>query len=130
MVGGGQSPVLCYDEMIARVAEEYLARPHKKPQFILVGTYGPHFPYVAPPDLFYKYLKTARLPATFGTKENFINPVLCTLREANVRSEVGLACQAAYKGMVENMAYGIPTGRCAPGGRMEPPRIQLNCLAL
>ncbi len=103
VVGGGQSPVLWYDEMIARAAEEYLARPHKKPQFILVGTYGPHFPYVAPTALFYKYLKTARLPATFGTKEDFMNPVLCTLREANAHPEVGLACQAAYKGMVEHM---------------------------
>ncbi len=102
VVGGGQSPVLCYDEMVTRAAEEYLARPHEKPQFILVGTYGPHFPYVAPPELFYKYLKTARLPATFGTRDDFINPVLCALQEPDIRPEVGLACQAAYKGMVEH----------------------------
>lgn len=103
VVGGGQSPVLCYDEMIAREAERYLAQPHQKPQFIVVGTYGPHFPYVAPPDLFYKYLKVAQLPATFGTKENFMNPLLCKLREVNARPEVGLACQAAYRGMIEHM---------------------------
>ena len=103
VVGGGESPVLHYDELVIQAAVDYLAQPHEKPQFILVGTYGPHFPYVAPPELFYKYLKTARLPATFGTKEDFMNPVLCALREPDARPEVGLACQTAYKGLVEHM---------------------------
>ncbi|SBW02208.1 conserved hypothetical protein [uncultured Eubacteriales bacterium] len=103
VVGGGQSPVLCYDEMVVRSAEEYLSQSHEKPQCIVVGTYGPHFPYVAPPELFYKYLKTARLPATFGVEEAFMNPVLRSLQEPDARPEVVLACQAAYKGLIEHM---------------------------
>lgn len=103
VVGGGESPVLAYDEMVTRAAEEYLDQAYKKPQCIVVGTYGPHFPYVAPPELFYKYLKTARLPETFGMEEAFMNPVLRSLQEPDPRDEVVLACQAAYKGLVEHM---------------------------
>ncbi|MDD3429667.1 MAG: sulfatase-like hydrolase/transferase [Oscillospiraceae bacterium] len=102
VVGGGESPVLSYDEMVVRTAEEYLNKPHEKPQFILVGTYGPHFPYVAPPQLFEKYLKTAVLPQTFHKKEDFINPVLESLQEPDANPEVALACQAAYKGLIEH----------------------------
>ena len=65
VVGGGASPVVCYDDMVLDALEQYLAQPHSKPQLIVVGTYGPHFPYVAPPELFLKYLKTAQLPATW-----------------------------------------------------------------
>ena len=69
MVGGGASPVVCYDDMVLDALEQYLAQPHSKPQLIVVGTYGPHFPYVAPPELFLKYLKTAQLPATWQGNE-------------------------------------------------------------
>ena len=69
VVGGGASPVVCYDDMVLDALEQYLAQPHSKPQLIVVGTYGPHFPYVAPPELFLKYLKTAQLPATWQGNE-------------------------------------------------------------
>ncbi|MFV0353280.1 MAG: sulfatase-like hydrolase/transferase [Oscillospiraceae bacterium] len=101
VVGGGTSPVLCYDEMVARAAQQYLSVPHKKPQFIVVGTYGPHFPYVAPPALFLKYLKQfgSNFP-TDGLKSP-LNPVIDSLREPAFNKDVALACQAAYAGLVE-----------------------------
>ena len=50
-MGGGDSPVLAYDRYVVDEALDYLSQEHERPQFITVGTYGPHFPYVAPEDL-------------------------------------------------------------------------------
>lgn len=102
VVGGGESPVVYYDEMVAQAAIDYLAQPHEKPQFILVGTYGPHFPYVAPRPLFEKYLRTVQLPPDFAADAQTLGPMLRALQEPHARREVALACNAAYKGMVEH----------------------------
>lgn len=89
---------------LVRVNPQFcVTRPHDKPQCIVVGTYGPHFPYVAPPELFFNYLDKARVPVTFDGEEDFINPILRALQARRVREEVVLACQAAYRGMVEHM---------------------------
>lgn len=52
--GPGDSPVLRYDEAVTGAAEELLrARSvSERPLFLTVGWYGPHHPYVAPPDLY------------------------------------------------------------------------------
>jgi choline-sulfatase len=42
VVGGGDSPVLAYDREVIAAAIDYLSKDHKKPQCIVVGTYGPH----------------------------------------------------------------------------------------
>ena len=102
VVGGGVSPVICYDDMVMDELERYLNRPHSKPQLIVVGTYGPHFPYVAPPELFLKYLKTAHLPATWQGREPWLNAQQRNLQEPGTSAEIVLACQAAYKGLVEH----------------------------
>jgi choline-sulfatase len=59
VIGGGDSPVLRYDKDVIQAALEFLSKKHEKPQCILIGTYGPHFPYVAPPELFRKYRAAA-----------------------------------------------------------------------
>ena len=51
-IGTGDSPVLAYDRYVVDHALEYLAQDHDRPQFLTVGTYGPHFPYVAPKELY------------------------------------------------------------------------------
>ena len=112
VVGGGQSPVLCYDEMVTRAAEEYLARPHEKPQFILVGTYGPHFPYVAPPELFQKYLDRVELPVLRGQAPEALNAYLRAHR-VEATEEVARGVRAAYCGMVECMDGQIGRVRAA-----------------
>ncbi|MEI3049317.1 MAG: sulfatase-like hydrolase/transferase [Roseburia inulinivorans] len=50
-VGAGES---CqnYDKMVIEQVLEYLEEPHEKPQFILVGTYGPHFPYITSKEMY------------------------------------------------------------------------------
>ena len=113
VVGGGASPVVCYDDMVLDALEQYLAQPHSKPQLIVVGTYGPHFPYVAPPELFLKYLKTAQLPATWQGNEPWLNAQQRNLQEPNTRAEIVLACQAAYKGLVEHTDGLIGRARAA-----------------
>ena len=102
VVGGGESPVVCYDQMVLRALEEYLSRPHRKPQCIVVGTYGPHFPYVAPAALFRKYLSAAQLPPTWPGEFSWHNALQRALRQPGDRAEIALACQAAYKGLVEH----------------------------
>lgn len=113
VVGGGASPVVCYDDMVLDALEQYLAQPHSKPQLIVVGTYGPHFPYVAPPELFLKYLKTAQLPAAWQGNEPWLNAQQRNLQEPNTRAEIVLACQAAYKGLVEHTDGLIGRARAA-----------------
>ena len=53
-VGGGESPVINYDRVVIQAALDYLAEEHEKPQLIVVGVYGPHFPYVAPKAFYEK----------------------------------------------------------------------------
>lgn len=54
-IGAGNSPTLEYDRYVVSEALNYLKNDHEIPQFLCVGTYGPHHPYVAPKEL-YEYL--------------------------------------------------------------------------
>lgn len=103
VVGGGESPVLQYDEMVIDSILNYLSEPHDKPQCIIVGTYGPHFPYVAPKELYMKYQDRVNIPNTFYDKPYKEIPFLKNKYQANLTEEMALACQTAYCGMIENM---------------------------
>lgn len=113
VVGGGESPVVSYDRMVLDRLEEYLAQPHRKPQLIVVGTYGPHFPYVAPEALFRKYLRTAQLPPSWPGRDFPLNVQQRALLPEDDRAEIALACQAAYKGLVEHTDALVGRARCA-----------------
>lgn len=99
VIGGGESPVIHYDEMVVKTALEYLSQKHEKPQLIVVGTYAPHFPYVAPEELYKKYRKTASLPALFHQTPDYMNPILVN-RKNVVDEETALAANAAYLGLI------------------------------
>lgn len=99
MIGGGDSPVLQYDEYVVQTALQYLREEHEKPQLIVVGTYAPHFPYVAPPELFREYEKIAKIPPMFHETPDYMNPLL-QARKNVVNEETVLAAQAAYMGMI------------------------------
>ena len=47
LIGSGDTPVREYDRQVTAAALDYLSRDHDRPQLIVVGTYGPHFPYIA-----------------------------------------------------------------------------------
>lgn len=100
VAGGGTSPVLEYDRFVADTALEYLSQPHDKPQCVCVSVYGPHFPYVAPKELYEKYRERVSLPPAFD------DSVDCdVLKHYPVEADemVALACQAAYCGMIEHV---------------------------
>ena len=62
LIGGGNSPTLEFDRYVVEHALEYLAHSYEQPQFLCVGTYGPHHPYVAPKDLFAYYYDKIDVP--------------------------------------------------------------------
>ena len=74
----GESPVRYYDDMVLEKALEYLSVAHDKPQCIVVGTFGPHFPYVADKELYEKYKARGYLPSNFTDDPDFVrnNPWL------------------------------------------------------
>lgn len=97
-IGAGDSPVLAYDRYVVDKALEYLRQDHDRPQFLTVGTYGPHFPYVAPPDLYGYYYDRVALEDVSDAFQGY--PALAgKMQEAD--PEVARAARAAYYGLVE-----------------------------
>ena len=97
-IGAGDSPVLAYDRYVVKNALDYLAMDHEKPQFITVGTYGPHFPYVAPKELYDYYYDKVSLDDVDGDYAG--HPVLeGKMQETD--PEVVRAARAAYYGLTE-----------------------------
>ena len=97
-IGAGDSPVLAYDRYVVEHALAYLAEDHEKPQFLTVGTYGPHFPYVAPKELYDYYYDKVTLDDVDGDYVG--HPVLDgKMQEAD--PDVVRAARAAYYGLVE-----------------------------
>lgn len=101
VIGGGESPVLHYDEMVVETAVRYLEETHEKPQLVFVGTYAPHFPYVAPEKLYKKYLDRVEVPDTFEHSLP-MNPLL-ERRKKQTDRETARQAMAAYCGMIEHM---------------------------
>lgn len=108
MVGAGESNVMHYDRMVVDATLRYLLEEHEKPQFILIGTYSPHFPYIIDEEMYLKYLKRAKKPAFFDmdTLPEYVKDF--PLMQAHVRDErvtwdVAKGCVAAYCGMIERM---------------------------
>lgn len=101
-VGGGNSPVLEYDRAVIKAALEYLKKDHEKPQCVVVGTYGPHCPFVAPPELFDYYRARVALPATAANRPNYRHSAL-THKEQDAAEEIVLTARAAYFGMITNL---------------------------
>lgn len=101
VVGAGNSPVLAYDRAVVRKAIEYLREPHSRPQCLVVGTYAPHFPYVAPRRWYEYYLKNGDMP--HNQKPD------CALHPATAHKEQPCSAErmrqfrAAYYGMISHM---------------------------
>lgn len=101
--GGGETPVVNYDRVVINSILEYLNQDHDRPQLIVVGVYGPHFPYVAPKELYEKYLHRVNLPETFRDEPKYLNPILRQMQHPDVSDEKELAILAAYCGLIEQM---------------------------
>lgn len=111
LAGAGTSPVLEYDRTVIAAALDYLQQDHDKPQCIVVGTYGPHFPYIAPPELFEMYRGHTDTPASWNPEGHDPNPIVDGKRQRTRKSpladeptpvteEILHAIRAAYFGMI------------------------------
>lgn len=108
-VGGGNSPALEYDRYVVSQAVSWLGRDHERPQCLVVGTYGPHHPYVAPPELYQYYHDRVSLP---GNLEADI-PSYCREKPRDSREDLVRAVRAAYYGMIEFEDSCVGTVRAA-----------------
>lgn len=107
-VGAGESPVIHYDRMVVQAALDYLSEDHEKPQFIIVGTYGPHFPYITDRKLYEKYLDRAEKPYGFDKEEipGYLDGFSVLNRRVKpeaVTWEIAKGALAAYCGQIESM---------------------------
>ena len=100
IIGGGNSPTLEFDRYVVQNAIDYLKDSYDKPQFLCVGTYAPHHPYVAPKELYDYYLdkveasdETIDFPISDYYKNLFVDK----------SPEVVKAVRASYYAMVEFM---------------------------
>ncbi|NMA64680.1 MAG: sulfatase-like hydrolase/transferase [Clostridiaceae bacterium] len=101
VIGGGESPVLHYDEYVISRALEYLSKPHDKPICMVVGVYAPHFPYVAPEELFGKYWERTELPDSWLDETE--HPLLKRYVQQDADEDTVRGALAAYLGMIENV---------------------------
>lgn len=105
--GPGHSAVLDFDRDVADAACSVI-RNHdgKRPLFLTVGFYGPHCPYIAPPELYKHYFDTLPVPEPItdeyrsnihpAIREWYANRNLETVATEDVRR-----IRAAYYTMVE-----------------------------
>lgn len=127
-VGAGESPVMHYDRMVVDTALRYLKEEHEKPQFILAGTYGPHFPYIVSKEMYLKYYDRVQKPEFFDRNDRpdyleGFDVLNRRMKGGEVTWEIGRGALAAYCGLIEIMdgqigelwdafqAYGKRTGR-------------------
>jgi len=101
IIGGGLSPVLAYDKAVVQAALDYLSQDHEKPQCLVVGTYGPHHTFVAPPEKYAYYKERVDVPVSFRTES--ANPILNQLRQEQLDEETVRKVRAAYLGMIETI---------------------------
>lgn len=99
VVGGGLSPVLAYDDEILTLAAAKLKEEHNQPWFVVIGFYGPHFPYVCDEGLYKKY-KNRFTPdeSCYEKAESVYHHLQQASDPTHVRN-----IKAAYCGMVEMM---------------------------
>ncbi|QSO47394.1 sulfatase-like hydrolase/transferase [Alicyclobacillus mengziensis] len=102
IIGGGNSPVLEYDRAVIQAAKGYLSQRHDKPQCVVVGTYGPHFVYVSPPELYKYYQGIVGIPRHNQRNTNYSHPLLEAKRR-EVDDERIVKARAAYYGMIETL---------------------------
>ncbi len=101
IIGEGDSPVRAYDRYVTQRGIEYLESTPERPQALVIGTYGPHFPYVGDPERMAYYRPRIR-NAYSEEKVNYLMEAAEAKRQRIGQEElVELRC--AYYAMVEEM---------------------------
>lgn len=99
LIGGGTSPVLEYDRQVISSAIKYINADCERPRLTVVGVFGPHHPFVAPPKLYRHYREIVDFPLDYGKSSNFLHPVVEKHRQS-IDDNVMLDIRAAYYGMI------------------------------
>jgi choline-sulfatase len=118
LAGGGDSPVLQFDGDVIEACERFLAERGKggqgrqdgqdrqeKPLFLTVGLYGPHTPYVSPPELFEQALQAmegqdAPIPIDAKPQHPWIEKWFKAVKIREITDEEIRRVRAAYAGSV------------------------------
>ncbi len=112
VAAAGRSPVLEYDSYVISAALDYLRQDHDRPQCLVIGTYGPHFPYIAPPEFFQLYDGQLSAPPSWDPEGRDPIPFIDAKRqrtrvsplsgeEEPVTTDIMLAMRSAYFGMIQ-----------------------------
>jgi choline-sulfatase len=103
--GPGNSNVVEYDKVVTAAASDFLAEDHDSPFFLMVGLYGPHCPYVCPPDLYDYYYGQVAPPKVPDGFQASVHPAVRHWYRARRVDEATpddiRRCRAAYYGLVE-----------------------------
>lgn len=101
VVGEGDSPVLSYDREIVDLALDFYSKDYEKPQMTVVGTYAPHFPYVANNDKMEHYRSIFEKLYEDEYKPFDLPPVDAKMQRTTKEDIIEL--RSAYYAMVETM---------------------------
>lgn len=99
IIGAGNSPTLEFDRYVVEKAVDYLKDSYEKPQFLCVGTYSPHHPYVAPKELYDYYYE--KIGCESLSDVDLPLPAFYSNIFQDKDKEVVRAVRAAYYAMVE-----------------------------
>ncbi len=88
---------MAYDDSILEAAIHYLRQKHDQPLFVIVGFYGPHFPYVCEPALYEKYKERFAIDDSLNLPAD---EVYANNQQASTPEHVR-NINAAYCGLVE-----------------------------
>lgn len=96
-VGAGYSPVHAYDDHVTQTALDYIEKKDDQPHFIVIGFYGPHFPYACEKEMYQKYQQRIQEDDSLGLSAH---EVYKELQQDSTTKHVA-HIKAAYVGMVE-----------------------------
>lgn len=101
LIGSGDTPIREYDWKVVADALGYLSRDYERPQMVVVGTYGPHFPYVADAERMEHYRDALRK----AYREERASFPVETLNRKIQYADAGdvIELRAAYYALVEEM---------------------------
>ena len=105
--GAGHSAVLDFDREVVNAAMDHIReRRDTRPLFLTLGFYGPHCPYIAPPNLYRQYYDALPAPERIsGEYRKSVHPAIRDWYANRSLEEVAVEdvrrIRAAYYGMVE-----------------------------
>lgn len=99
-IGIGNSPVQEFDNAVLEKSLDILKEESDKPLFLVVGFYGPHFPYTVKDEYFYHYYEKDLRVDNFN--EPSANVYVDLKKEKINRNDLEIA-RSAYYGLVERL---------------------------